>query len=525
MRILVCFKVLPNPDRILEEDWETFSPSDPYSYAGMDFNCFDGSALELGLRIKEQAAVQGVEAVCTALTVSATLPASLASNLYAAGFDEVLCLPRKQREFAPEQIARLLADTAKEQAADLIITGVQAGMAETGMVPFYMAEQLQYPMAANAETASWQDGTLCVQCRQPEGLVEKKISLPALFTVGNSPQVLRCATLRARMQCRDKKAILLPAQEETLQEEPKLTHPHTGRSCVMLDPGDADSIDRILSELQKATAGQGESAEAQASHAAWDTILQHSAIWVEPGTLYDAKNLVLKAEEKQQMSGLVLLPDTAASRMLAVHLAQQMQRECFFDATLTDLTKTAVTVKKRVCAANLEWEKTLKLPAVLTISPQEQQRFSAVPRIRLAAQTQPSWLKQETMISPAEPGSLQNASLVLICGCGIGSAAATEKVRALAQRLGAGFGLTRPAALNLWGSTTEIVGQSGSILAPQCCLVLGAAGAGAFAVGIEHAKTVIAVNTDAEALIFKNADLGIRMDARTLVDRLIERLS
>ncbi len=239
MRILVCFKVLPNPDRILEEDWETFSPSDPYSYAGMDFNCFDGSALELGLRIKEQAAVQGVEAVCTALTVSATLPASLASNLYAAGFDEVLCLPRKQREFAPEQIARLLADTAKEQAADLIITGVQAGMAETGMVPFYMAEQLQYPMAANAETASWQDGTLCVQCRQPEGLVEKKISLPALFTVGNSPQVLRCATLRARMQCRDKKAILLPAQEETLQAEPQLTHPHTGRSCVMLDPGAA----------------------------------------------------------------------------------------------------------------------------------------------------------------------------------------------------------------------------------------------------------------------------------------------
>ncbi|MEG1436307.1 MAG: FAD-binding protein, partial [Oscillospiraceae bacterium] len=101
---------------------------------------------------------------------------------------------------------------------------------------------------------------------------------------------------------------------------------------------------------------------------------------------------------------------------------------------------------------------------------------------------------------------------------------ACDKVRELAKKIGAGFGLTRPVALNGWGSTSEIIGQSGKIISPSICLALGTAGAGAFLVGIEGAKKIIAVNTDSNALIFKNADIGIKMDAIKFVDAMIQVL-
>ena len=251
MKIVVCFKILPNPDRVLEEDWESFSPSSDLAYAGLDFNCFDGSALEIGLRIKEQAAVQGAQATCTALTVCESVPSSLLSGLYAVGYDEVLCLPQKQREFRPDQIAALLAEELGRQQPDLVLTGAQAGMAETGMVPFLLAQGLGWPLLDKAEDAALQDGLLAVQSRQAAGLVEQLAALPAVCAVDNSPIVLRCATLRARMAAMSRPVTVQEtgSQLEPM-EPPQLRRPQEGRSCQWLDAADEGLIPRLLELLR-----------------------------------------------------------------------------------------------------------------------------------------------------------------------------------------------------------------------------------------------------------------------------------
>lgn len=526
MKILACFKILPNPDRVLEEDWEQFSSSSDLSYAGIDFNCFDQSALELSLRIREQMAVQGADVTCTALTVSESVPASLAANLYAAGFDEVICIPQKNREFRPFQIAELLAEEIRRQQADLVFAGAQAGMAETGLVPYLLAQRLNYPLIAGAETAAWQNGVLQVQCREPEGLMQHQILLPAVCAVGNSPLVLRCATLRARMKVQGKQAQMategmpLPAMPE-----PHLSRPHTGRACRMLDGKSQNVAAELLEELKKAC-GDANQQQSEQFPERWENILADQALVMQPSSGFELDIQEVEAYCCKKNAGLVILPNQAAGRALAVKLADKQQRALFLGASVMELAPDSVTVKKRVCGANLEWTEKLNFPAVITLDPAEFSRFAALGAVTLQkTEKKPNWLKQSTLIEPAQEGTLKNASLVIACGSGMGSKEACEKVRRLAERLGAGFGLTRPAALNGWGSTTEIIGHSGSIIAPQCCLVLGAAGAGAFAVGIEHSGQILAVNTDPDALLFKNADIGVQMDAKTLTDQLLELLS
>lgn len=133
-------------------------------------------------------------------------------------------------------------------------------------------------------------------------------------------------------------------------------------------------------------------------------------------------------------------------------------------------------------------------------------------------------LQWEKQLETSVQSGLSNPELVIVCGWGMGSRENCDKARILADRLGAGFGLTRPAALNGWGRPEEIVGQSGEKIVPRVCLVLGASGGGAFAVGIEGAGRIIAVNTDKNALIFRHADVGITQDAASLVDALLEEI-
>ena len=528
MKILVCFKALPDPDKIVAEDWENFSLETDILYAGLDLNCFDQSALEIGLKIKEQEAVRGVEATCTALTVSERVSSGIACNLYSVGYDEVLCLPLKQREFQPEKIADILYNYAKDNNFDVVITGEEAGMAETGMVPYILAEKLKYPIITGVESVALEDGLLCADCRNEEGLIEKKITTPVVINIGNSPAVLRMATLKKRMAFMGRKATVLENSVEDVNPNPTLKRPETGRTCSMLETGDdgfASVSSAVLEELKNAASKERSAAADNSEDTSSDLseVLAGAAVYFETenenGTDYD----LLIEKYREEKPSVVVLPDSENGRILAVRLSQEENINCIFDAEIEAADKDCLIVKKRVFSANLEWQKKLDLPAVLTVSENESKRLASVKHIKLEnTACKAEWIKSQKLIEAAEPNLLESSKVVIACGAGLRSKDACDKARKLAERLDAGIGFTRVAALNSWGAATEIIGQSGSVISPECVLVLGAAGAGAFAVGIEKAGKIIAVNTDKSALIFKNADIGINMDAETLVDKLLE---
>ncbi len=524
MKILVCFKVMPIFDKVLEQDWEVFAPTIDISYAGMEFNCFDQSALELGLRIKESAVVQGHQASCTALTVGAFLQDSMAQNLYAVGFDEVVNIENNQPEFACDAIADTISEYAKKGQYDLILTGITAGMAQTGMVPFIVAGELSYPVVPDIETASFEKNNILALCHRSDGLWQKTVRLPVVLSVGNSPMVLRCSTLRARMSFKGHSAQNIPANKTNIKNEKvlQLNRPKSARHCKMLSGEPLAQVDEVIKLLKNAKKHKQESTQDKDFLQNLPDSSVYYALSAKLMGFLDTAFLALVDDWKENKPKLIVLPDTQDGRQLAVRLATHLGCSCDFGATLTQASSQRVTLQKRVCASNLVWTKELQFPAIVTTL----QTFETIRNVPVKVENArlENWIIYQKILIPAFKSGLDNPDVVVVCGSGMENKEDCQKAREVAKKLDAGFGLTRPAALDSWGSTDEIIGQSGKLISPCVCLVLGAAGASAFSVGIERAGKIIAVNTDSNALVFNDADIGVKMDAKRFVEMMLQAL-
>ena len=128
-------------------------------------------------------------------------------------------------------------------------------------------------------------------------------------------------------------------------------------------------------------------------------------------------------------------------------------------------------------------------------------------------------------VLPAQSEGLEDASLLVIAGRGLGSAEMTTRAKQLADALSAGFGATKAVASLGWAPMSRIVGISGVITRPERCIVLGASGAPAFYAGIAAGKEILAVNLDPEAPVMSGADKVIHCDCAVLVKEALKQLS
>ena len=120
---------------------------------------------------------------------------------------------------------------------------------------------------------------------------------------------------------------------------------------------------------------------------------------------------------------------------------------------------------------------------------------------------------------------ISSAERVVSAGKGIGAKENMKLIEDLAYQAGAAIGSSRPVAETLkYVPLNRYVGMSGQKFNGNLYIACGISGAGQHLKGIKDATTIVAINNNPNAPIFKNADYGIVGDLKEVLPLLTQAL-
>ena len=218
MKILGCFKIVPDLELVADEDWTSNEKLEiDTSYVKIQWNCFDESALEMMLKLSDLSEGFDVVYELNALTIGKRQHEPFIKTLYALGYNHAARVEMEENiSFCPEQIAQMIGNYVKKKhGQDVLVMGSQSSDGNNMKTPLLTAEMLGWPCITQVTGIEPVDEQhLKVRSQAENGTMIQVVKTPCVLAVGNAPSTyLRVPTLKAKMKL-GKKPIekLLPEQ-------------------------------------------------------------------------------------------------------------------------------------------------------------------------------------------------------------------------------------------------------------------------------------------------------------------------
>ena len=251
---------------------------------------------------------------------------------------------------------------------------------------------------------------------------------------------------------------------------------------------------------------------------------------------YDSK--VSKAEEycdilskiiDEKNEGIILIGSDKSGKEIASRLAGKIDAGCVVDATDVNLENGKVTVKRVVYSGNaISVQQFVSTPAIITIPPKvfeplspNTKRKGTVEKKSITPESSTSMI---TKVSEKVAGNVnvEEAEIIVSCGRGFKNKDDLKLASDLAEVLkGRTIGCSRPIAADLkWLPEEHWIGLSGHKVKPKLYIAAGISGQIQHIAGMRDSFVVVAINKDADALIFNSADYGIVGDLYSVLPKL-----
>ena len=251
MKALVCVK------RVIDYNVKPRVKSDgtgvDLANAKMSMNPFDEIAVEEALRLREKGVVTEVIAV----SVGPAKAQETLRTALAMGADRAILVEASDdvhKDIEPLAVAKILAAVAKEEGAELVITGKQAidnDMNATGQM---LSALLGWSQAAFASEVAIDGGHAVVTREVDGGLQTIKVKLPAIVTADLRLNEPRYASLPNIMKAKKKPLDEKTAADYGVDVTPRLTVVKTSEPAARAAGIKVGSVDELVSKLKEAGA-------------------------------------------------------------------------------------------------------------------------------------------------------------------------------------------------------------------------------------------------------------------------------
>ena len=254
-------------------------------------------------------------------------------------------------------------------------------------------------------------------------------------------------------------------------------------------------------------------------------VVEHAAL-----ASFERESIAATVADRAKSGGYraVVLGFSTQGRDLGPRLAARLDAPIASDVTEIAVAGDALTVKHPGYANKVVLTLTLSgSPAVVSVRPGA-----------FDAKQSPRSARSETIQPAADPAAarvvvkqvvegtkgrpdLGDAPVIVAGGRGLKAAENFKLVEDLADAFGnAAVGATRAVTDDGWRPHSDQIGQTGRQVSPQLYVAVGISGAIQHLAGMRTSKTIVAINKDKDAPIFKVADYGIVGDVLEVVPAL-----